>query len=132
MAITWNDSWNTKITVIDQQHRKLVNLVNDLGEAMRVGKSKEVVNDVLTVLVDYTKTHFRAEEALMRQHGYSELAEHQKIHEEFVNKVSEFKLKVESGNTVVSIAIYNFLSDWLVNHIKGEDQKYIPILQGKA
>lgn len=132
MAIKWDESWNTKIAVIDQQHRKLVNIVNDLGEAMKIGKSKDVVEDVLTVLIDYTKTHFRSEERLMEQKKYDGLESHKQIHQEFVEKVLGFQQRVEAGSTIVSIQMLDFLSDWLVSHIKGEDMKYVPVLRGEA
>lgn len=132
MAIKWDNAWNTGIPVIDQQHRKLVNIMNDLSEAMRVGKSRDVLSDVLTVLIDYTKTHFSTEEKLMARADYSDIDEHKEIHHEFINKIDEFDKKVKSGSTLVSIDMMNFLSSWVIKHIRGTDSKYVPALKGKV
>ncbi|MBN2716180.1 MAG: bacteriohemerythrin [Deltaproteobacteria bacterium] len=131
MAIKWDESWNTNIAVIDQQHRKLLNLVNDLSDAMRVGKSKDVMADVLTVLVNYTKTHFSAEERLMTQAKYDDLAGHKKEHDGFVEKINSYAEKVKAGSSAVSIEMMSFLSSWIIQHIKGTDMKYVPALQAK-
>lgn len=132
MSLTWNDSFNTHVAIIDQQHRKLVNLVNDLSSAMKVGKSKDVIEDVLSVLVNYTKTHFATEERLMKQVGFSGLSAHAAIHAEFIQKVADFEQKVKTGSAVVSIEILDFLSKWIVDHIKGADAQYVPALKGNV
>ena len=132
MAVKWDDSWNTGISVVDQQHRKLVNLVNDLSDAMRVGKSKDVLEDVLIVLVNYTKTHFSSEERLMTQVNYDDLPAHKKKHEEFVSKIDAVAAKVKAGSSAVSIELLTYLSSWIVDHIKGVDVKYVPAMKNKV
>jgi hemerythrin len=132
MAIKWDESWNTGISVIDQQHRKLLNLVNDLNDAMRQGKSRDVVDDVLTVLVEYTRTHFNAEERLMEKVKYNEIVEHKAQHADFVQKIEDFLQKAKAGSPVLSIEMMNFLSSWIINHIKGTDARYVPVLLGRV
>jgi len=132
MAIKWDESWNTGISVIDQQHRKLLNLVNDLNDAMRQGKSRDVMDDVLTVLVGYTRTHFNAEERLMEQVKYKEIVEHKAQHADFVQKIEDFLQKAKAGSSVLSIEMMNFLSSWIINHIKGTDARYVPALLGRV
>ena len=132
MAIKWDDSWNTGIPAIDQQHRKLVNLVNDLSDAMRVGKSKDVLEDVLTVLVNYTKTHFSSEERLMVQADYADLPAHKKQHQEFIERVDTYAEKVKMGSTAVSVQMLSYLSSWIIDHIRGVDAKYVPAMKNKV
>lgn len=132
MTVKWDQSLNTNIAVIDQQHRKLINLVNDLNDAMRAGKSKEVLKDVLTVLADYTRSHFSAEERLMAQRNYPDLVAHKSQHTEFIDKISDFQKRVDAGSSVVSIDMMNFLTNWILTHIKGTDFKYVPFLTAKS
>lgn len=132
MAIRWDESWDTGISVIDQQHRKLLNLINDLTEAMRQGKSRDVMDDVLTVLVEYTKTHFNTEERLMAQVQYIEIVEHKAQHADFIKKIEGFLQKAKAGSSVLSIELMSFLSSWIINHIKGTDARYVPSLLGKV
>jgi len=76
--------------------------------------------------------HFHAEEKLMEQAGYDKLDEHKRIHEKLVNEVLDFQRQFKSGNATVSLDLMNFLSDWLINHIKGVDRKYVPLLKQKG
>ena len=62
---------------LDEQHKNLISLVNKLNDAMKSGRGKDVLGDILAKLVNYTKTHFAAEEQLMRMHSYPDLASHQ-------------------------------------------------------
>jgi hemerythrin len=122
--ITWNESLSVNIAEIDRQHKKLIGMVNDLNDAMKVGKGKEVLGEIVRGLVSYTVTHFRAEENYFDRYGYPETDAHKKEHAAFIEKVTDFKDKFESKNLFLTIEVMNFLSDWLKNHIMGTDKKY--------
>lgn len=64
--ITWSDSYSVKNMQMDDQHRKLVDLINDLHGAMKLGQGRQKLGTILDALVDYTRTHFRSEELLMK------------------------------------------------------------------
>ena len=68
--IAWNDSYSVKVKQMDEQHKKLVEMINQLHDAMKVGQGKQVVGDVLNALVSYTKTHFASEEGCHRYSNY--------------------------------------------------------------
>jgi len=121
--ITWNDSYSVKVKEMDDQHKKLIDLINQLHDAMKVGKGKEVVGNVLNVMTDYTRRHFASEENLMRIHGYSGYEEQKKAHDHMVTQVVDMKTKFENGS-VHSQQVISFLKDWLIRHIQGMDQKY--------
>ena len=128
----WQDKFSVKINSIDEQHKKLINIINDLHDAMLEGKSREIIKEVLFRLVDYTKTHFTYEEELFEKHGYSEKVSHEKQHDEFVQKLYEVVEKFKVIKSFVSIEIMEFLKDWLVNHIMGIDKKYSDFLISKG
>jgi hemerythrin-like metal-binding protein len=132
MSITWDDSFSVNIAEIDEQHKKLVSMVNELNEAMKQGKGNEVIGEILDGLVEYTVTHFATEENLFDTYGYPQTLIHKKIHSDFVAKVSDFKGQFDKGAIMLSMDVMNFLSDWLVAHIKGEDQKYSGFLNEKG
>lgn len=131
-AIKWDSTFSVSVAEMDQQHQKLIALVNELDDAMRQGKGKEVVSKVIGGLVTYTRTHFGAEERLLTQHGYPELDVQKKEHEDFVAKAAQFQADYNSGRMGLSIQIMNFLSNWLQHHIKVLDKKYGPFLNGKG
>ncbi len=132
MAIKWDNSFSVSVVEMDQQHQKLVSLINELDDAMRQGKGKDVAAKIITGLVSYTRTHFGNEERLLTQHGYPELDTQKKEHADFVSKVTQFQNDFNSGKMGLTIQIMNFMSNWLQHHIKVEDRKYGGFLNSKG
>ena len=126
--IEWNDSLKVNIGVIDGQHRELVHLTNDLNEAMKEGKAKSALGEIVAALVRYTATHFSTEEQYFDRFAYPERTAHKKEHAEFVTKVSGFQKGFEAGRIALSIEVVNFLAQWLKGHIAGTDKAYAPFL----
>jgi len=122
--IKWNDKMSVKVEEIDIQHKKLVDLLNALHEAMLNRQSKEALGKIISELVNYAAVHFKTEEKYFDQFGYPETEEHKKEHKDFVEKVLDFQKGYEEGRLMLSMDILNFLKDWLYNHIMGSDQKY--------
>lgn len=129
--ITWNDSYSVKVKEMDDQHKKLIDMINQLHDAMKVGQGKEVIGKVLTGLMDYTRRHFTSEENLMKIHGYSGYEDQKKAHSAMVNQVEDIRKKYTEGG-VQSQQVIAFLKDWLIHHIQGMDQKYGAHLNGKG
>lgn len=130
--MTWSPALSVKIKQCDDQHIKLVNMVNELHDAMKEGKGKEVLGKILNGLIAYTATHFADEEKLMAQHNFPELSQHKAIHETLVKQVLELQTKFKSGQAILTYDVMNFLKDWLVKHIQGDDKKYGLYLNGKG
>jgi hemerythrin len=82
------------------------------------------VQKVVQELNDYTISHFAAEELLLERFGYPGLAEHREEHKRFVAKVNQFRDDLEQGGGTSSVAVLEFLKDWLARHIKQTDRKY--------
>ncbi|QJA06314.1 bacteriohemerythrin [Thermosulfurimonas marina] len=121
----------TGVPECDQQHRKLVSLVNRLYGAVKSGKGREVLGEILNELVAYTDYHFKTEEYYFDRFGYPEGDLHKEIHRKLTAQVLSFKEKFERGEATVSYDLLNFLKDWLVNHIGKTDKKYGPFLKEK-
>lgn len=120
----WNTNLNVNVAEIDSQHQQLVYFLNNLSDAMKEGKGKEVLTEIINGLILYTKSHFATEEKYFARFGYPETVSHKQEHTMFVEKVAKFKKDFDEGNQLVSIPILSFLRDWLVNHINGSDMKY--------
>lgn len=130
--INWNDSFSVNVAEIDQQHKKLISMINELSDAMKQGKGKDILGKIVNSLLGYTATHFKTEENYFDQFGYPDTDSHKKEHIAFVQKVSDFKDGFEKGSLSLSIEVINFLSDWIQNHIKGTDKKYSPFFNEKG
>ncbi|ABB33335.1 hemerythrin-like metal-binding protein [Geobacter metallireducens RCH3] len=130
--ITWNDSLSVKVKQFDDQHKKLVEMLNQLFDAMKAGKGSLVVGDILKQLIAYTQTHFAAEERLMTQYGYADLEIHKKEHNALVVQVLDLQKQFQDGKAVLTQNVMTFLRDWLSKHIQGDDKKYGVFFNGKG
>lgn len=126
--IKWSSDLDTGISVIDGQHRKIVDYINMLSAAKESG-DKSVVAEVLDQLADYTLSHFAFEEGLMEQAGYRYLPAHKRVHVIFIKKVSEYRSRMANGEDVID-QILATLKRWLVNHIKNDDADYVSAVRG--
>ncbi len=131
-VIQWTDNLATNVTQFDEQHKKLIKMINDLHDAMSSGKGKEAAGKVLVDLVNYCGTHFSAEEKLMTTHNYPEYAEHKKLHDDLTRQALELKKGYEQGKPVITIELLTFLRNWLTNHITGTDKKYSAFFKSKG
>jgi len=128
----WKDSYSIGVPQIDTQHRRLFSLADELHAAMNSGKGKDVLAQVLQNLINYTKTHFADEERLMQRCGYPDLPAHKAQHDEMTQKVLQIQQDFQAGKLMMTIAVMQFLSNWLRQHIGGSDRKYVPFVNGKA
>ncbi len=131
--MTWNEKMSVDVKVLDDDHKKLVAMINDLHDGLKAGHGKEVLEKTLDNLVQYTKFHFDHEETLFAKTGYPGAFLHKKEHDELTRQVSEVQAKFKSGAvTCLSLEVMDFLKDWLVRHIQGSDQKYGPHLNANG
>lgn len=130
--ISWSDSLSVKVKQFDDQHKKLVDMVNQLFDAMKAGKGNQVMGDILKSLIQYTQTHFAAEERIMKQYGYPDFEAHKKEHNALVMQVLDLQKQFQEGKAVLTQNVMTFLRDWLSKHIQGEDKKYGVYLNGKG
>lgn len=120
----WTEQLNIGIEVIDQQHRRIVEYINQLDEARSSGHSREEIDAVINQLVDYTLSHFAFEESMQEEAKYPFLKAHKKVHDLFVQRVSEYQARFNKGEDV-SKALSSLLVTWLFNHIKRDDADYV-------
>lgn len=130
--IAWNENLSVNIKEINEQHKKLIAMINDLNSAMGSGKGKDVMGQILSGLVEYTKTHFKREEELMQKHQYPGYLSHKALHDALTKQVVDTMNKFQEGKAIVTVEVMSFLKDWLVTHIQNTDRKYTAHLNGKG
>jgi hemerythrin len=126
MVMTWTSDLNTGIDVIDNQHKSIVDYINELEVAINQ-HDRDVVGHVLVELVDYTMSHFAFEESLLEEAGYKLLKPHKAIHDVFVKRIEAYHQRHKAGEDV-SEQLHSMLCTWLVHHIKREDMAYVAAL----
>ena len=98
--VTWSDDYSVSIKEIDDQHKKLFDLLNELHDAMKKAKGKSILGKVIKDLISYTEFHFSTEEILLQNCKYPEFEEHKLKHDEFTKKVKEFEQKYLDGSVL--------------------------------
>ena len=121
--IEWNDSYSVGVDSIDDQHKKLLDMLSNFLESVELDSDKAKIT-LINSLIDYTKYHFSNEEKCFDKFNYSDKENHIKEHQVFIGKVTDIQNRLESGNMVLTMEIAKFLREWLVNHIKVSDKQY--------
>ena len=130
--LRWTDALSVGIDEIDQQHKNLIMMVNELNEAMHERKAKDILGTIIDGLINYAATHFATEEKYFARYSYPETEIHKKEHVSFVEKIIEFKLGFDEGRLLLSLEVMNFLQEWLITHIQISDRKYCVYFNGNA
>jgi diguanylate cyclase (GGDEF)-like protein/hemerythrin-like metal-binding protein/PAS domain S-box-containing protein len=129
----WNENFETGIAVIDEQHRKLVFLLNQLASHLAYGADTPELNRVFDELAEYALYHFKTEEAIWSAHLSSDniFFAHEKSHQDFVAEVLRLKAEQDTlpSDRVVD-EIVSFLTHWLAFHILESDKYMAKIVLG--
>ncbi|MDQ1313901.1 MAG: hemerythrin [Pseudomonadota bacterium] len=123
MPIAWTQDLNTGIEVIDEQHKSIVDYINQLEEAIKLHE-RSFVTHVLNELVDYTLSHFAFEESLQEEAGYKFAKPHKAVHDVFTKRVAAYLQRHKDGEEVAD-QVHVMLCTWLVHHIKRDDMAYV-------
>lgn len=129
--INWNTSYSVQNADMDKQHQRLFELLNQLHDAMGQGKGKETMPKIFDELVQYTRVHFAAEEALLQKYNYPAFAAHKALHEDLIAQLAKLQKQFQAGDLSTSMETRDFLMKWLADHIKGNDLKYGIFLKQK-
>jgi hemerythrin len=123
-VIEWQPDFSVRVSRFDEQHKGLINLINDLHSAMQKGEGQIILGNIFDSLADYTKNHFADEEGMMEANAYPDRSSHKIAHEHLIGRVTELQREFVTGNSLLSINVLQFLRDWLTFHIQHEDKMY--------
>ena len=121
--VKWRPEYCLGLDEIDEQHRSLLALINDIWRAIVARDEKARIFVLVEELEKYTLSHFSAEEAFMRSTDYPDFARHKWEHQRFVERVVEEKKRAIAAGTL-SLDLMYFLRDWLIEHILVSDKIY--------
>ena len=123
----WSEKFNTGLAVVDEQHRRLVELINEVAGELVFAPDEARLRTVLQGLIDYAEYHFRCEEALWAKHlnGLPAEAAHRRAHHAFaqdVQRILEDRSRPDLGERIE--ALLDFLVRWLAAHILESDRRF--------
>jgi hemerythrin-like metal-binding protein len=130
-AIAWDARMSVGSSVIDAQHRKLIELIAELEEAIRKGEGKSRVEAVLRELERYVAIHLTYEEALLERNGFPGLAAHRAQHDYMRGQVTKVRRQATAGSADAG-ELLGFLMLWLKGHIEAEDRAYAEFMQSRG
>lgn len=120
----WSDDLSVGIREIDEQHKVLVGLLNELHSAISGHRGSAECRGILDRLAEYTRVHFAVEESLMRILGYPDHENHRHEHEMLTGQVVDLQQKLDAGRASISFELLHFLKVWLTKHIHESDKRY--------
>jgi hemerythrin-like metal-binding protein len=122
-TVDWYDDYNIDVELIDSQHQELVKMITRLQDALSAGSINYESATVLKFLVEYTQKHFKDEEKVMATIDFAELENHRKLHGRLIEEIRNILLDLKKGKPIHAYELIDFLTSWLMNHIRHEDKK---------
>lgn len=124
----WKEEYSVGIESLDNDHKKLINLLNQFTTAYDYAMSEDFEREALNDLIAYTKYHFDREEQLLDANNFIGVEAHKKQHRAMISQVESFvTLYDEKGHDALT-EVSVFLQQWLINHINGTDKEYTQCL----
>lgn len=126
MAITLTEDYMLGIESIDEQHLRLISIINRLSDGIASGKSREEIFTIIQELNQYAEQHFAYEEAYFVKCGYDETVSHEQEHRMFIEDIKNFSERSnETDGNLVAVELLGFLEGWLLHHILISDKRYV-------
>lgn len=122
--LEWEDMYSVDVEQIDNQHKRLFEIINELAELLNINASKTDLNAIIDKLMEYKKFHFATEEKYFKDFDYEKTDEHISSHRSFDNKIKEIKVRCGDDFYLLGYELIDFLEDWLIGHLMTADQEY--------
>jgi hemerythrin-like metal-binding protein len=122
--IIWTEAFSVGVRKLDHQHQQLFKLVNELLENHDSPATSEPIADILERMTKYADYHFRTEERIMMEYGYPDYPLQVREHTEFKMKTAGFCLDAIAGKAGLSVAMGEYLQDWITSHILKSDLQF--------
>lgn len=131
MAIKWKKDLQTGFERIDDQHKLLINKLNQFHQACEAGRGRNVLVEMLVFINNYVQAHFALEETFMLSKGYPQLAEHRSAHDKLREEYKRLTgvLAEDRVEPAVAIRANVFLDDWWSDHICKMDKKMVKFIK---
>ena len=131
--IAWQEEYALGIAEIDNQHRKIIEMINRLFKMASELTDDKILKDILMELSDYATYHFETEENYFKKFDYPGAAEHIAVHDQFRERIAELKKILDKGETEkVLFSLSTFLQNWWIWHINHVDRAYVPLFKKKG
>ena len=123
--MTWTSDLSVGVEVLDEDHKKLIGIINQLHFGITAGHDRAILEAVLNELVGYIKFHFAREEGMLIEASYKATLADMREHERFIAEISSLQMRIKTSSVgMLDLELMDFLRDWLFSHIKVSDKQY--------
>lgn len=119
--IIWTDDLSVGLASVDDQHKQLFAIANDLLEAVESGKGEAVLKETFDHLKAYAEFHFKEEEAFMKEVGYPGISAHTAEHALLLMRVNTLWRLIQKGENISPKGVSLFVTEWITDHIMDKD-----------
>ncbi|MCB9946933.1 MAG: hemerythrin family protein [Rhodospirillaceae bacterium] len=126
----WTADLGIGIRGIDEDHARLVFLINELDDAVSARRSALAVRELLEELLAATGAHFCREEQVMRRARYPGLTAHKHQHDALLKELRLMVRAVEGGQRRIDAQTIDWLRIWMSGHVRGQDREMAQFLRG--
>jgi len=125
-AVKWSEDFACGIKIVDDQHKGLLDLINDMFSHASGNdeEEQEYFKQVVEKAVDYVRTHFATEEKIMKQTQFVGFDEHKKAHETFIVTVLDKAREFQKERKINLGEFTTFLKEWVLTHVAIMDKQY--------
>ncbi|OIR09700.1 bacteriohemerythrin [mine drainage metagenome] len=124
--LLWSEQFSVGIEVIDQQHRKILEYINQLDDIHSGTHSNREIGRLIDALIDHTIYHFNFEEKIQEEVGYPYINAHRRLHVQFAKRLTGFQARFAEGEDITG-ELESFLTSWLLDHLKHDDTDYVEL-----
>jgi hemerythrin len=121
--VEWSPKMSVQVKEIDEQHKRLVSILNRAYEAEKGGREPEFER-IVNELMEFARVHFSTEEKYFDEFNYKGAKEHKAEHAGLLLRVLELRQKLDR-NAMEGRELLDFLREWMENHFMAVDQKYV-------
>lgn len=130
--IIWSPEYNVSVGILDEQHKRLVLMLNRMIGVKEATTGSELISDLITQMTMYDQEHLKIEEDLLAEFGFPLFDQYKQSHVKFRKKVVDLCTAVFIGVPIVPQVMLNFFVEWLRNHILHEDMGYKSFFKEKG
>lgn len=129
LLLSWKPVYSVGVASLDEQHARLIFLLNELRSAIEENHGCEVLERTLGRLTEYAEMHFAYEEQLMERCDFPDLEEHRRLHADAVSRIRGFRESPKLPHDTLCSVVLIFVQNWILNHIMGADKAYTDRMQ---
>ena len=126
-ALTIDPQYRVGIPQVDREHQRLFEIIAEVNAGLDHADDKAraaALRHAIGELIEYTRSHFASEEALMKNAGFPGLDIHQLLHSDLLKRVREMQMRIEIGDKTATLDLSRFLASWLTEHILTADLEF--------